>query len=227
MEIVPRPPQPQSTADLLGRIVAVEGTGAHGYCRAAIARTPEGFNRNATDFADAVHHLGLLHGHVPGVIDHAAARVADGAARKWLIAVVDAFGRERAYLNHVVVAVGPLPSTAGQAEMTSLIRQQSRALDMLAQSDRRGCALGAAMALALDWAAMRAILDGGAARLGIDPPPMALPDLEAARTVLDSLEQAYPVSRAVQFGASQLLSQHRALWDVMQARAQVRRQNPY
>lgn len=214
---------PYSTSDLLEGLVEREGTAGHGYCVAAIARTPDGFVRNTTDFADAVHHLSLLHGHVPGLIDHAANRVADNAARGWLLKAVDGFARERLYLNAIVVAAGPLPSTAGQDQVTTIVAQQTRALDMLAQSDRRGCAIGAAMALVLDWVAIRAILDGGAARLGLDPKACQLPSWQETLDVLDLLERDQPIGRAVQFGASQLLGQHRGVWDLLQARGQVRR----
>ncbi|MFT3968280.1 MAG: hypothetical protein QM690_20610 [Sphingobium sp.] len=214
---------PTSTADLLEGLVAREGTSGHGYCTSSIARLPDGFVRNSTDFADAVHHLSLLHGHVPGVIDHAATRIADNAARAWLLKAVDGFARERLYLNAIVVAAGPLPSTAGQDQVTTIVAQQCRALDMLAQSDRRGCAIGAAMALVMDWRAIRALLDGGGARLGLDPRESHLPGWTETLDVLTALEREHPIGRAVQFGAGQLLGQHRGVWDLLQARAQVRR----
>ena len=214
---------PTSTGDLLETLVSREGTASHPYCVPAIARSADGFVRNTTDFADAVHHLSLLHGHIPGVIDHAATRIADNAARGWLLNAADGFGRERLYINAIVVAAGPLPSTAGQDQVTTIVAQQCRALDMLAQSDRRGCAIGAAMALVMDWTAIRAILDGGAARLGIDPRDSRLPDWTETLDVLNALAEEHPIGRAVQFGAGQLLGQHRAIWDLLQARSQVRR----
>ncbi|CAN5147911.1 hypothetical protein BH10PSE13_BH10PSE13_26600 [soil metagenome] len=218
-----RSPMPSKTAALIQSLVAREGTAGHGYCAAAIAKAPDGFVRKSVDFADAVHHLSLLHGHLPGVIDHAANRIADNAARDWLLRAVDGFGRERLYLNAIVVAAGPLPSTAGQDQVTTIIAQQCRALDMLAQSDRRGCAIGAAMALVLDWQAVRAILDLGAVRLSIDPRDLSLPGSGETLNLLTMLEQEHPIGRAVQFGATQLLGQHRGVWDLLQARAQVRR----
>lgn len=214
---------PTSTADLLAGLVAHEGTASHSYCAPSIARSPDGFVRNSSDFADTAHHLSLLHGHIPGVIDHAATRIADNAARNWLLKSVDGFARERLYLNAIVVAAGPLPSTAGQDQVTTIIAQQCRALDMLAQSDRRGCAIGAAMALVMDWKAIRTLLDGGAARLGIDPRESQLPGWTETLEVLTALEEEHPIGRAVQFGAGQLLGQHRGVWDLLQARSQVRR----
>lgn len=211
-----------TTAELVENLVAREGTAGHGYCAAAIRGTTDSFARKSIDFADAAHHISLLHGHVPGVIDHAATRIADNAARDWVVRAVDGFGRERLYLNNIVVAAGPLPSTSGQDQVTAIVAQQCRALDMLAQSDRRGCAIGAAVALVLDWTAIRAILDLGAARLGVTPPHSTLPSAQETFEVLTTLEQEHPIGRAVQFGASQLLGQHRGVWDLLQARSLVR-----
>lgn len=226
MDIRPRS-RHEFSADVLARLVAQDGTARHAYCLSSIERAPDGFVRDAAGFADAAHHLGMLHGKHPGVIDHSANRVVDNAARAWLKHAVEGFGRERTYLNRLVVAVGPLPSTSGHHQSSTIIAQQCHALEMLAQSDRRGCALGAAMALVLDWQPVRAILDAGAVRLGVEPPASQLPSAEETLTLLTELEAEYPIGRAVQFGACQLLGQHRGLWDLLQARAEVRRANPY
>jgi len=223
MKSLTQPLRSVSTADMLERLLAKEGTAAHGYCAGAIARKPEGFVRSSIDFADAVHHISLLHGQAPGLVGYAAGRIAENAARDWLVQAADGFARERGYLNRIVVAAGPLPSTAGQHHMSTVISQQRHALEMLAQSDRRGCALGAAIALVLDWRAIRSLLEGGSARLGIDPPALTLPSsVDTLRTLME-VEREYNVSRAVQFGASQLLGQHRGVWDLLQARAEARR----
>ena len=63
---------------------------------------------------------------------------------------------ERAYLTRLSVAVGAIPSTPGGADSETAILAQRAALATLAQSDRRGCALGAALAFAADWASIRA-----------------------------------------------------------------------
>lgn len=227
METAPSRHKETPASEILDRLVAREGAGSHRYCMPAIARSAQSFVRDSADFADAVHHLALLHGKYPGVIDHAAGRIADAPARHWLSHAVDGLARERAYLGRIVVAVGPLPSTSGHHQSTTIVAQQSRALEMLAQSDRRGCAIGAAMALVLDWRSIRAMLDGGAARLGIDPPAFTLPDQSQTLATLDELEETLPIGRAVQFGACQMLSQHRGLWDLLEARAEVRRANPF
>ncbi|BAV63967.1 hypothetical protein SCLO_1009270 [Sphingobium cloacae] len=204
-------------------LVTADGTGAHSYAHQAAG--DQGMRDallSLSDLADAAYYLCLLHGRHPGVIDHAATRSADNAARQWLIQAADGFARERAYLTQVTVAVGPAPSTAGQADCETTVSQQRHALDMLAQSDRRGCALGAAIALVLDWRAVRRVLDKAAIRVGIEPAPSTLPDRAATMAVARAIGGDEAIDRAIQFGARQLLSQHRGLWDLLAARAQVR-----
>jgi hypothetical protein len=95
---------------------------------------------------------------------------------------------------------------------------------MLAQSDRRGCAMGAAIALLLDWRAVRHILDMAAIRVGVEPHACDLPDRAATFNVARAIGGDDATDRAIQFGARQLLSQQRGLWDLLQARAEIRRQ---
>ncbi|MFX6861553.1 hypothetical protein ABTH25_19500, partial [Acinetobacter baumannii] len=66
--------------------------------------------------ADAVHLIGMLHGRHPGLVDHAVARTFPDSADDWLAHAADGFGDERAYVARLVSAVGPMPSTPGQAE---------------------------------------------------------------------------------------------------------------
>mgnify|MGYP003582232042 CR=1 FL=1 len=211
-----------NVSQILEAVVAADGTAGHGYASGARAS----FGPNATlslpDLADGAYYLCLLHGRHPGVIDHAATRSADNAARGWLIQAADAFARERAYLTQVTVAVGPAPSTAGQSDCETVVSQQRHALDMLAQSDRRGCAMGAAIALVLDWRAVRHILDIAAIRVGLEPHVCDLPDRAATLEVAREIGGDDAIDRAILFGARQLLNQHRGLWDVLQARAKIR-----
>lgn len=206
-------------AETLDRLVAVEGTGAHAYVRSGKLDSGALALRN---LADAVHFLCFLHGRQPGVIDHAARRTADRAARGWLDEASAAFTREREYLSLLVARVGPMPSTIGQAQCEAAVKNQRHALDMLAQSDRRGCALGAALALALDWRMVRALLDTAAHRLDITPTPCLLPDLPGTVAVIDAISDGPAVDRALCFGAQQLLGQHRGLWDLIAAREAAR-----
>jgi len=211
-------------SQVIEALVTADGTAGHAHASSARA----GIGRDAVltlpDLADAAHYLCLLHGRHPGVIDHAATRSADNAARAWLVQAANAFARERAYLTQVTVAVGPVPSTAGQSDCEAIVSQQRHALDMLAQSDRRGCAMGAAIALLLDWQAVRHILDMAAIRVGVEPQACDLPDRAATFSVARAIGGDDATDRAIQFGARQLLSQQRGLWDLLQARAEIRRQ---
>jgi len=142
-------------------------------------------------------------------------------AQTWLDSAAAAFAEERAYLMRIVVAAGPLPSTPGQAACEPAVAGQRHALEMLARSDRNGCALGAALALVLDWRAIRAVIDAAATRFGVPLTPPALP---SPRQTMAVVEDAGPpaLERAIMFGVQQLLVQHRGLWDLLEARAEAR-----
>lgn len=204
-------------------LVAADGTAGHAHADSVRA----GIGRDAVltlaDLADAAHYLCLLHGRHPGVIDHAATRSADDSGRAWLAQAAEAFARERAYLTQITVATGPAPSTAGQSDCETVVSQQRHALDMLAQSDRRGCAVGAAIALVLDWRAVRHGLDVAAIRVGLEPYACELPDRAATVALARTIGGDDATDRAMQFGARQLLTQQRGLWDLLKARAQMRR----
>ncbi len=94
---------------------------------------------------------------------------------------------------------------------------------MLAQSDRRGCALGTAVTMVLEWDAIRAILDAGALRLGIEPPVCRLPTRNDTLKLLDALPEPERISRAMMFGASQLVGQHQRHVGPAGSRAEIRR----
>jgi hypothetical protein len=93
---------------------------------------------------------------------------------------------------------------------------------MLGDSERRGCALGAAIALALDWRAIRAMLDAAGARLDVPATPAQLPDLLETADLITALGNTSATERAMMFGAQQLLAQHRGLWDLLATRESVR-----
>ena len=92
---------------------------------------------------------------------------------------------------------------------------------MLAGSDRNGCALGAALALVLDWRAVRAVIDAAAQRFSVALIPPALPSPRQTQAVIESPESP-AAQRAMMFGAQQLLVQHRGLWDLLESRASAR-----
>lgn len=211
-----------SISDILAALVAADGTGSHSYPAEA---HPSMLTRSLSNLADATHYLCMLHGRQPGVIDYAATRTTENAARSWLVQAADGFATERTFLTQVTVAVGPLPSTTGQSDSETAVLQQRHALDMLAQSDRRGCAMGAAIALVLDWQAIRHLLDVAAIRSGVEPKPCMLPQPAETLAIADAIAmEDEGIARAMQFGARQMLRQHRGLWDLLQARASVRAQ---
>ena len=200
-------------------LVAAEGSGREPYATALTA--PGAASR---DLADAVHCLCLLHGRHPGIVEFAESRTDDAIAAAWLAEAAEAFAAERATLVRLVAAVGPLPSTPGQAESESAIAGQRHALDMLAASDRAGCPIGAAMALLLDWPNLRAVLEATAARLGIDLIDSTLPSHRDNATVIATLAESVAFERAMLFGAQQMLTQHRALWQLLESRSVARGQ---
>ena len=210
----------QGVADLLVALTAGDGSASHPYVSSAALNRGAGATRN---LADAAHYLSVLHGRYPGLIDFAADRADHPAAQGWLQTAAEAFGHERAYLAKIVVAAGPLPSTLGQAESEAAVLGQRHALEMLAQSDRVGCAIGATIALLLDWRAIRKILDTAAERLGIDIAEDRLPADSETLTVVLAVADSLPLERALAFGAQQILIQHRGLWDLLETRELARR----
>lgn len=201
---------------MLDSLVASEGTGAHPHVKSGqLSQGPDAMR----NLADAVHFLCLLHGRHPGVVDSAARKAVDAASRQWMDEAADAFVQERAFLSKVAAAVGPVPSTQGQAQCEAAVAGQRRALDMLAESDRHGCAVGAAIALTLDWRTIRVILDISAQRLDMTPPRCTLPDLRDTARLAGTIADSPAVERAMIFGAQQLIAQHSGLWDLMSARA--------
>ena len=203
-----------------GALVAlVHADGSEGQAQHARLLMPRVPTR---DLADAAHLLCVLHGRQPGVLEHAARRAVDDAAGEWLAELAHAFAGERAYLVRLIAAAGPLPSTPGQAETEAVVSAQRHALEMLAQSDRAGCALGAAAAMALDWAAIRRVFDVAAERLGLDVAPGDFPPPHDSATLIATFAGDPGLERAMLFGAQQLLAQHRGLWNLLEARANAR-----
>jgi Family of unknown function (DUF6975) len=176
----------------------------------------------ARNLADAVHLLGHLYGNHPGLLDMALSLSPSGAGNDWLQEAADGFERERLYLVRLTSAVGPLPSTPGAAETEATLLAQRHAIETLAKSERRGCALGAAIAFVADWRAVRAVLDKAAARSTIECPVAVLPDDESITRVIDAASDGPASERALGFGGEQLLLQHRGLFDLLEARAAAR-----
>lgn len=174
------------------------------------------------DLADAVHALCSVHGRLCELFAEAERRSVAELDNRWIATATEAFGIERAYLAHLTAAVGPLPSTPGQAESDAAFAAQRHTFDMLARSDRAGCATGAALALVIDWYAFRQILDTAAHRAGVAIVSCQLPDRTEIATIAAADGAAPPVLRAMAFGAQQTFAQHRGLCDLIEARAVAR-----
>lgn len=201
----------------LDYIVDREGTLSCNH--AIVICTPEAATR---DLADAVHALCQLHGSAPGIIELASH--SDGAASvvPWLTEAATVFDQERTLLITLTAAVGPIPSTPRHAQSEAAINAQRHALGILAQSSRVGCAIGAALALLLEWHAIRQILAAAARRTGVALLPHNLPTRDALVVAAQNLATNPAHGRALAFGAEQLALQHHGLWELLAARAEAR-----
>lgn len=177
---------------------------------------------SGSDIADIAHFLCMLHGRHPGVVDHAATKTADAIAREWLVEAMDGFTAERAFLTKLTVAAGPTLGVRTEDQSNAAVLAQRKALEMLSQSDRNGCALGASLALVLDWRAIRPLLEQIAIRLGVEPRAATLPSAGSTAALNAELSQIGAVERAINFGADQILTQHRGLWQLLEARRNAR-----
>jgi hypothetical protein len=92
---------------------------------------------------------------------------------------------------------------------------------MLATSDRKGTAAGAAVAFVLDWQATRPLLDRVAISLGIEAPTCALPDQQNSLSLIRDLASSSTVQRAMLFGCEQMLAQQKGLWQLISTRHQA------
>ena len=211
--------QPVSVAEAQLARVADNGCARHSYVAALTDATGP---HAARDLADAVHLLCSIHGRHPGMIEVALSLCPKGPAQAWLSRAAEGFERERLYLVRLTSAVGPLPSTPGAAETEATLSSQRNALETLAKSERKGCALGAATALVGDWWPIRRMLDRAALRAGIDCPAPSLPDESSIVEVINAASEGPASDRALAFGAEQLLLQHRGLFDLLEARAGAR-----
>src|SRR6478672_8206535 len=206
--------QPVSVAEAQLARVAGEGSARHTYLNALLEASGRHSGR---DVADAVHLLCSLHGRYPGLIEVALQRCPKGPVQDWLARASEGFERERLYLVRLTSAVGPLPSTPGAGETESSLMAARHALETLAMSERNGCALGAATALVGDWWPIRRLLDRAAARVGTESPAPSLPDETSVVAIVEHAAQSAGSQRALAFGGEQLLLQHRALFDLLEA----------
>jgi hypothetical protein len=76
--------------------------------------------------------------------------------------------------------------------------------------------------LVCDWWPVRRLLDRAAARVGTEAPAPSLPDESSVVAIVDRAAVSLGTARALAFGGEQLLLQHRALLDLLEARAEAR-----
>ena len=211
---------PVSVAEAQLARVAGEGCARHAYLNALLETSGIHSGRDLADGeleADGVRAVAIC----PG-FEVALQRCPKGNVHDWLTRASDGFERERLYLVRLTSAVGPMPSTPGAAETEAGLAAARHALETLAMSEREGCALGAATALVGDWWPVRRLLDRAAARAGTESPAPSLPDEASIVAVVDLAAQSAGSARALAFGGEQLLLQHRALFDLLEARAEAR-----
>ena len=199
---------------VLATLAATDGSAANQ--RVAKLAAPAAAKR---DLADAVHAICSIHGRY---LFEDIARHGDEQTSGWFDRITAAFTVERAYLAHLTAAAGPLPSTPGQAEADAAFANQRHAFDMLARSDRKGCAIGSAIALVLDWQAIRSVLDAAAVRFGVVAPASELPDAADLAAFVATASDSPATQRAIAFGAQQVFAQHRGLWCLLESRASAR-----
>jgi hypothetical protein len=211
--------QPVSVAEAQLARVASDGVARHAHLNALLESSGP---YAAADLADAVHLLCSLHGRYPGLIEIALQRCPTGEGKEWLDHAAESFERERLYLVRLTSAVGPLPSTPGAAETEASLLAARHALETLASSERKGCALGAATSLIGDWWPIRRLLDRASARVGLECPAPSLPDEASVVDVIRRSSDTPASERALAFGGEQLLLQHRAIFDLLEARAAAR-----
>jgi hypothetical protein len=211
--------EPVSVAAVQLARVAAEGSARHSHLLSLLDGAGPHSGR---DIADAVHLLCSLHGRYPGLVEIALERCPKGPVRDWLLQAAAAFERERLYLVRLTAAVGPLPSTPGAAETEASLVAARHALETLATSERHGCALGATTALVCDWWPVRRLLDRAAARVGTEAPVPSLPDESSVVAIVEHATASSGAARALAFGGEQMLLQHRALFDLLEARAEAR-----
>jgi hypothetical protein len=168
--------------------------------------------------ADIAHFMAISHGRHPGVVDHAADKMADQSARQWVKEATLGFAGERDLLNRMIVAAGPIRRHADQDKITALLGAQARSFELLATSERTGCAAGAAIAFVLDWQFTRPLLERTAVALGVEPRVCALPSAVACQQLVQDLGVSPAVERAICFGSDQILAQQSGLWKLVAAR---------
>ncbi|MBK8374392.1 MAG: hypothetical protein IPL18_05720 [Sphingomonadales bacterium] len=171
--------------------------------------------------ADVAHFMAITHGRHPGIIEQAATRIVEQDARGWIIAASDAFAAERMFLNRLTVVAGPIRRHFDQDKVNATLAGQHRSFEMLATSNRRGCAAGAVTAFVVDWLETRPVLERVALMLGVEVPSCTLPSKGHCAALASLLAATTSQERALNFGAEQVLAQQKGIWQLIAARHAV------
>jgi hypothetical protein len=173
--------------------------------------------------ADCAHFLTILHGQVPSLFELASGSGSPGTTA-WLRALTGAFSEDRRWLARLSVLTGASLDLGGLTSAEQVVRDQRDAMLTLATSSRNGCALGAAVALVVEWRRLRDDLPRAALALDIDCRDRlapSWPDDGVEPALVDCGDEAM-VRRAIVFGATQLASLHWQLFELLEARHAAR-----
>lgn len=198
------------------------GAGASKHLK-AIAAGGANLENAPQAIADCVHFLTILHGQAPSLFDIARSGES-GVPRSWLDSLAEQFEHDRRWLSRLNVVTGTFVDRQGLSPAEQVVRDQREAMLTLARSSRKGCALGAAVALAHDWDVIRIALSDALASLKSDhvSPPAGQWLVSGNIHVLREAGEAPALRRAVGFGATQLASLHRQFFDLLDARHALR-----
>jgi len=177
---------------------------------------------SGADVADIAHILTIVHGSLPTVFELASAHAPSGHLRELLFAASESFQAWRRFLALLTSKAGPAPSCLNDdVHMVSLV-QLKHAIQLLASSERRGCAVGAATAMLADWHLTIPPLLSCASRFGIGH---HLPSPPQVNEIIAGIEQTEPTTselRAMTFGASQFYHMDDEIFLHLRARRQAR-----
>ncbi len=177
---------------------------------------------NGSDIADVAHYLCLLHGRYPGLMDNLADRMV-ASGDNFFSELAERFTAERRLLTDLTVAAGPIGRLLGEDRSMNIVEQLRVSIDLLARSDREGCALGAAAAMLTEWKHIRPALNAVASRLSVKTAEF---DYDALSAQMLERVASYPEKRhqrAIAFGVKQLCHQHEQFWLLLNNRCAARR----
>lgn len=175
------------------------------------------------DVADLAHALTVTHGGLPNIFDLASLRSDAQSLRNHLVTCSNSFQDWRRFLSALTSKAGPAPSlTDDAAHMVSLV-QTKQGIQLLGESERKGCAIGAAFAMLNDWQIVLPESFKFAARLDIVEGIALPPRTSAIIEEMECLEPSAAELRAMSFGADQFYQLNDAFFRHLEARRKARK----